>query len=309
MTVKLPCAVVRDLLPLYAEKMTEEETNRLVGEHLESCADCRQKLAEVDTGISRPIESSKPLLTLKKEIRKRRWFSAVIAALLVFVGLYSFFSHENRMELIPWQYRLIEVEGIETRPYEEVCETSDSSGEAKSEVEVLVLQVDAIANGFQDHIFTEDDGTTTWILTAWSSNHNSRALIKDYSECVLYPVPDRLIYSAGGEQELLWGEPMNGGVETLPRLALAFYVFAAAVSALILGVVWFFLRKRDRSWILRQLFFAPLSYTVAHFLIMGTRTDTFFMERDFISIVLIAAALYALFSLAWQIWLQRKKER
>ena len=30
MTVKLPCSVVRDLLPLYAEKMIETETQKLV---------------------------------------------------------------------------------------------------------------------------------------------------------------------------------------------------------------------------------------------------------------------------------------
>ena len=35
--MKLPCAVVRDLLPLYAENLTEDETKKLVDEHLESC--------------------------------------------------------------------------------------------------------------------------------------------------------------------------------------------------------------------------------------------------------------------------------
>ena len=29
--MKLPCAVVRDLLPLYAENLTEDETKKLVG--------------------------------------------------------------------------------------------------------------------------------------------------------------------------------------------------------------------------------------------------------------------------------------
>ena len=37
MNMKLPCAVVRDLLPLYAEKMTESETQSLIEEHLQDC--------------------------------------------------------------------------------------------------------------------------------------------------------------------------------------------------------------------------------------------------------------------------------
>ena len=123
----------------------------------------------------------------------------------------------------------------------------------------------------------------------------------------LYPVPDRLLYSVGSQQQLLWGEPMNGGVEVLPRLALAFYIIVAAGLALISGAVWLFLRKRDISWIPRQVFFAPVSYLIAHFLIKGTGTQTFFMERDFISIILISVALYVLLSLAWQIWLEHKK--
>lgn len=40
MTNKLPCAVVRDLLPSYLEGLTEAESTRLVEAHLAECADC-----------------------------------------------------------------------------------------------------------------------------------------------------------------------------------------------------------------------------------------------------------------------------
>ena len=156
-------------------------------------------------------------------------------------------------------------------------------------------------------MFNDDDGTVTERLQGWGSQHRGNSLTKEYNEMTLYPVPDCLLYSVGSQQQLLWGEPMNGGVEGLPRLALAFYIFVAAGLALISGVVWLFLRNRDISWIPRQVFFAPVSYLMAHFLIKGTGTQTFFMERDFISILLISVALYVLFSLVWQIWLERKK--
>lgn len=305
--MKLPCAVVKDLLPLYAEKMTEPETRKLVDEHLEDCAECRQKLAEMGSDNVTPVESTQPLVALKKEIRKRRWFSVIVAALFVFVAVYTFFYHDGKLELIPWERGLIEVEGIEARPYEEVYGDTESSDASESTIDVLVLKVDGRINGTNESMLKDEDGMRTVILQGWSSKHNSGNLLKDYNEVLLCPVPDRLLYSVGDQQQLLWGEPMNGGVEVLPRLALAYYVFAAAGFALVLGVVWFYLRNRKNSWIPRQLFFAPFSYVIAHFLIEGTQTESFFMEMDFFSIVLIAVALYVLFSVAWQIWLQHKR--
>ena len=305
--MKLPCSVVRDLLPLYAEKPTEEETKKMVDEHLEGCTACRQRLVEIDTKIAAPVDSTKPLMALKKEKRKRRWFSAIVAALLVFVAVYAFFYHENKMELVPWQNGLVEVDGIERRPYSEVFGGEVHSDSSESTVDVLVIKYDGSINGIQESMFKDDDGTVTGLLQGWSSQHLRNSLTKDYNEMTLYPVPDRLLYSVGSEQQLLWGEPINGGVEVLPRLALAFYIFVAAGLALVTGVIWFFLRNRYTSWIPRQAFFAPVSYLIAHLLIKGTGTRTFFIERDFISILLIAIALYALLSLAWQIWLEHKK--
>jgi len=304
--MKLPCAVVRDLLPLYAEKLTEEETKKLVDEHLEDCSECRQRLAEMDTDVVAPVESAEPLMALKKELRKRRWFSTIAAALLVFVAVYASFYHENKMELVSWRPGLIEVEGVETRPYEAIYGGSETADRSESAADVLVLRVDGRINGTSESVFMDDDGSRTVVLQGWSSNHDAGNLIKEYNEMLLCPVPDRLIYNAGSQQKLLWGEPMNGGVEILPRLALAFYVLVAAGLALLMGAVWLLLRKRERSWIPRQLFFAPVSYLIAHFLIKGTRTESFFMERDFFSILLIATALYALLSLSWQLWLRHR---
>ncbi len=305
--MKLPCAVVRDLLPLYAEDLTEVETKKMVDEHLESCTECRQRLAEIDTRIAAPVDSTKPLMALKKEIRKRRWFSAIAAALLVFVAVYTYFYHENAMEPVPWQNGLVEVEGIEARPYSEVFEGEVPSDPSVSAVDVLVIKFDSIINGIHESVFNDDDGTVTELIQGWSSQHRRNSLTKDYNEMTLYPVPDRLLYGFGSQQQLLWGEPMDGGVEVLPRLALAFYIYAAAGLAFVTGAVWFFLRDRESSRIPRQMFFAPVSYLIAHFLIKGTGTQTFFMKRDLISILLIAVALYTLLSLAWQLWREHKK--
>lgn len=39
--MRLPCEVVRDLLPLFAEDMVSDESRRLIEEHLAECASCR----------------------------------------------------------------------------------------------------------------------------------------------------------------------------------------------------------------------------------------------------------------------------
>ena len=309
--MNLPCAVVRDLLPLYAEKMTESQTQKLIDEHLEDCAECRQRLTEIDTCVVSAVESTKPLMALKKEIRKRRQYTAIAAALLVFVIVYTCFYHEGKTALIPWRDGLVEAAGVETRPYEavygETSEIAESSDAHEAALDVLVLRVDSLINGMSEFWFWEEDGTRTAVLQGWSSIRNDGNLVDDYNEMLIYPVPDRLLYSDGNRQQFLWGEPMDGGVEILPRLALAYYVVIAAVIALVLGAIWFILRHRCRAWILRQLFLAPVSYLIAHLLIKGTGTESLFMERDFISILLIAAALYALLSIAIQLWQRHGK--
>ena len=42
MSQKIPCEVVRDLLPSYIDELTSEVTNRIVRDHLEGCEECRK---------------------------------------------------------------------------------------------------------------------------------------------------------------------------------------------------------------------------------------------------------------------------
>ena len=310
MTVKLPCSVVRDLLPLYAEKMIETETQELVDEHLADCPECRAKLSgiETGTGTETPVDTAKPLASLKKQIRRRRWFAALCAGLLVFICVFTYFYHADDWVLVPWSEGLINVKGIESRPYGELFEERPLAEQHESTVDALILETDSLINGYEESMHIEDDGTRTLLMSGWSTKSDfpvPRAK-RDYTEQAIYPIPDRIVYTCEGTSHLLYGKPMNGGVVTLPRLALAAYLLAALGLAAILGLLWFLFRRKERSWIPRQLFFAPASYAAAHFLILGFRTRSFFLERDLLSILLLAACIYALFTLAWQIWLHRK---
>ena len=126
---------------------------------------------------------------------------------------------------------------------------------------------------------------------------------------MFYPVPDRVIYGFGEKQQLLYGEPMNGGVQILPRFALAYYLILAAGLAVVLGLLWLAFRKKKAADLLRALFFAALSYPVGHLLVKGGETFSFFLARDLAFILIAAAAVWGLLMLGWTILRRRAHEK
>ena len=313
--MKIPCSVVRDLLPLYAEKMIEEETRTLVDEHLEECSECSQKLEEIKAAAAVPaentaVDTAKPLLALKKMINKRRWITAAIAALCVFILLVSAFHRINEWHQVPWEEGLIQVTGVEkmadvekrNSPFPEEEEAIRLPDESMG----LTIQFDSKISGIHSTMEKNENGTTE-IIQGWSSNPNKK-LTGDYSECSINPVPDRVMYDTGRGQILLWGEPADGGVVIMPRLALASYAILACCLASLSALLWFLFRNRQCASILRQVFFAPVSYLAGHLLIKGFHARTFFLEDDLGSILLVGAAVYALLTLGWTAWQQRKRD-
>ena len=313
--MKIPCSVVRDLLPLYAEDMIEEETRALVDEHLEECSECSQKLEEIKAAAAVPaentaVETAKPLLALKKTINKRRRITAAIAALCVFILLFSAFHRINEWHQVPWEEGLIQVTGVEkmadvekrNSPFPEEEEAIRLPDESMG----LTIQFDSKISGIHSTMEKNENGTTE-IIQGWSSNPNKK-LTGDYSECSINPVPDRLLYDTGSGQILLWGEPMDGSLVVMPRLALASYAILACCLASLSALLWFLFRNRQCASILRQVFFAPVSYLAGHLLIKGFHARTFFLEDDLGSILLVGAAVYALLTLGWTAWQQRKRD-
>ena len=86
MEQKLKCAVVRDLLPNYIEKLTCEETNQEIEEHLNHCEPCTKVYEEMKTDV--PTDN---LMTeakdLSKFLRKTKAVSALKSGLMVMLIL------------------------------------------------------------------------------------------------------------------------------------------------------------------------------------------------------------------------------
>lgn len=58
----MKCSVIRDLLPLYEEKLCKAETVKLVAIHLKGCSDCKILYDDMheDIGLMEAVKSTEP---------------------------------------------------------------------------------------------------------------------------------------------------------------------------------------------------------------------------------------------------------
>lgn len=310
--MKLPCSVVRDLLPLHAESLTEPETSALIEEHLAECAPCAQRLAALREDPPRPVDTAQPLKSLKKQLRLRRWCTALLAALCVFVALYTCYYRADSLQCRPWQEGLIRVKGLETVTPEDRLGRSyqlldkDAAPPHEYTGEALVLQTDGSISSWLTTVSEADGITTVYLQGASQKRQLRQESASEYGELVLYPAPDRVVYGYAEPQQLLWGAVADGGAQVLPRLMLAYCGLIAAGLALALGAAWLCLRTKPLAPLMRQLFFAPLSWLLAQLLLKGMDTTTFFLQWELAYILGLAVAVYGLLTLAWLVWKQHR---
>ena len=86
MEQKLKCAVVRDLLPNYIEKLTSDETNLDIEEHLSGCEPCMKVYEEMKAEV--PSDGAlTEAKNLSKFLRKTKVVSALKTCLMVMLIL------------------------------------------------------------------------------------------------------------------------------------------------------------------------------------------------------------------------------
>ena len=93
--MKNECTIIRDILPLYIDKMVSEDTIAFVEEHLEKCAACRTELENMKAPNALEIVVSDTQATDEKPLkafakmwnRKKRIVISAFAAILLLVVL------------------------------------------------------------------------------------------------------------------------------------------------------------------------------------------------------------------------------
>lgn len=84
MKEKRECKLVQDLLPNYVEKLTSEETNNYVEEHLKECEECTRVLESMqkDIKVDIPERDKKAVKFFKKYNRKLRTLGIILGVIL-----------------------------------------------------------------------------------------------------------------------------------------------------------------------------------------------------------------------------------
>lgn len=81
----LSCDIIRDLLPLYHDKVCSEKSCQLVEEHLASCADCQSELDQIHAEIKgvTNMEDTKPLRSIANAWKRDKTSAFFKGSLLV----------------------------------------------------------------------------------------------------------------------------------------------------------------------------------------------------------------------------------
>lgn len=259
--MNISCNVMDDLLPLYAENMVSQDTANLVRDHLAACAVCREKMKAFPEKEEEMHRSLEKLANLQKKIRSRRITAAMFAFLLTATMLLSAVAF-----LISPVYLTVEEAGVqvfvgdETSYIYQVTEEGylhspsavDSDREADERPIITLYFSDIVRHVSESRSKDPDTGEEIVTVSAYCWRLDTLFPRNAVSRGFAYGREadfDRLYYASydGREDTLLYGAQPNGGVQTLPRLVLGYYVVVSILmgTALLAGSA--ALRKRPEG--------------------------------------------------------------
>jgi len=279
----ISCEIIEDVLPLCAENIASEATNRMVEEHIETCEKCRerfQKMKEATNIVPTDI-GMMPMKKLQKKINRNRISGMVLSGLVVLLCSILAVIHLNSPIYFSGSQEAVSL----------IIEGEDG-------VEVFFVEK---VTGY-DVDKSEVNGVTEYSIICWSTIWD-RVLGREMESKNIFEIfegieeGDRILfYSPGLEHdEIIYGDDYdNGGRITLPRLVLNYY-FAFAVLLLAAGILTcVLLRKKDKKYIAAKLTLVPFSYVVASIMVLTGKGDIYNAQYYFTGIVLVAVVCYLL---------------
>lgn len=87
------CEIVKDLLPSYIDKVTNESSNAFIEQHLNDCEDCRKILKDMGEELTlNKIDENKQINYLKKIklIQRIKILILIVIMLFIFITFFSF---------------------------------------------------------------------------------------------------------------------------------------------------------------------------------------------------------------------------
>lgn len=283
--MRITCNVIRDILPLYAENMVSEDTRKIVEEHINNCDKCKKELEDMKTSIDLPIDTDMtPLKKIKASIRKKKLQAVIFTAMLTIAIITAVIGFLTVPRFIPYQEGLI------------------SFMEKDNGMIIVVFNDEVTGYNISSYPSETDDGLV-YHITTWDSIWNRNIMKKSVNNIVLNPKGEKVVsvyyYNGDGREDILiYGKDQNpnGGLVTLPRLVLGYYLILSLLLTVLSGIILFIgLRKEHVRNIMLKVFLLPISYIIAHIIIKGFITSSYSAERDFFAILLVTIPLYIAF--------------
>lgn len=300
------CSIVQDLLPLYEEDMLREETKKFMDGHLAQCAACRAELDALKADVKPAPVSAQPLRDLKRQLRRKKLTAVLLAVTLALTLATAGFAYLTAPQYLPYN-------AADWSVHE-----PDASLDAvlNGEEHICIEPLTPVSGTEVESVIDPDSGETVYIISAWRTlldkwlgkldtvnGNGDKLILLDTTNC-------RVVYYAqnnGQANMVLYGE-RSGGVISLPRLVLGYYVLLSLALLITLGIAFFVCRRKKTGKALGYLALIPASYLAGHLLVKGFTTTSYQMQRDFSLIILAAALIYAAVMLAINLWRQKREK-
>jgi hypothetical protein len=280
------CDMIKDLLPLYVENMLSKDSQLLVESHLKTCPECQKELELLKSAITIPIETNTaPLLHAQRKIQKNKWQIGIFSTILTLIIATISISFLTSPQYLPYNQEKILV--------------------STTENDLVVVQFDdSLADYHLNRQRSPDGSGYIYHLTTWNNSWHHFWKSKERKNTIVNPNGEKVTavyYYPGSNQtdQLIYGENIfpDGGMMTLPRLVLAYYLIFSCLLMIIGGIGWLIFHRKQLGGIFKQLSLISFFYILSHLFIKGMTTVSYSVIRDFTIICLLTLLLYSGFLL------------
>lgn len=297
--MKIKCTVIRDILPLYVEKIVSEDTKTLVEEHIRECIDCQKELDEMKAFDEIPIDvNSNGLKNVKSKLFRDKFKAIIFSIMITIIVSIMAINYLTEPTYIPYSNDIVSIN-------------------EKENGEIFANFGDTVSGYNIDKYLSEDGISYIYHISTWETFWSKLSNKKKTDTVVLNPNNEKVstiyYYSAGQSDDvLIYGKNLvgNGGVLTLPRLFLASYLCIAILLMGILLIIMLAVYKFKKvQIIIRNILFIPMSYIIGTICIKGFNTTSYSATRDFFTILLISIPIYFVLVLSINFYKSFKNKR
>lgn len=270
------CCIVGDLLPLYLEDLTAEETGTMIREHLKICPTCGKKLERLRENLPQKAPEL-PMHRLHRLLERRKLRLLLLTTLVVLLFAVAIFAWLSAPDYLSGQQAMPEIVETETGVY-------------------VALSTDAHhAACFR----TEDgeSGNVEYTIEAWRTALDSTRQ-RDGLQCICIPKTEHMTVwytQHNGQPDIcLYGHTEDIRY-ILPRLALRSYALLAAALAAALGAAALLCKRPAAKRMLCRMIAIPAAFLCGMVIVKGFDFTTYNLPRDMAMIALTAMVLLAIF--------------